>query len=61
MYGLEKHMKSHRMTPPNTNNAKLEDAHKKTPETKQKQQYMGEYKRPDVAGRKFEPTFIFKK
>ena len=30
-------------------------------ETKQKQQYMGEYKRPDVAGRKFEPTFIFKK
>ena len=30
-------------------------------ETKQKQQYMGEYKRPDIAGRKFEPTFIFKK
>ena len=32
-----------------------------TTETKQKQQYMGEYKRPDVAGRKFEPVFIFKK
>ena len=32
-----------------------------TTETKQKQQYMGEYKRPDVSGRKFEPVFIFKK
>ena len=30
-------------------------------ETKQKQQYMGEYKRPDISGRKFEPVFIFKK
>ena len=30
-------------------------------ETKQKQQYMGEYKRPDISGRKFEPTFIFQK
>ena len=30
-------------------------------ETKQKQQYMGEFKRPDISGRKFEPTFIFKK
>ena len=30
-------------------------------ETKQKQQYMGEYQRPDLPGRKFEPTFIFKK
>ncbi len=26
-----------------------------------KQQYMGEYKRPDISGRKFEPVFIFKK
>ena len=32
-----------------------------TTETKQKQQYMGKYTRPDVSGRKFEPTFIFKK
>ena len=32
-----------------------------TTEKKQKQQYMGEYKRPDKEGRKFEPTFIFKK
>ena len=32
-----------------------------TTETKQKQQYMGEFKRPDITGRKFEPTFIFKK
>ena len=24
-------------------------------------QYMGEYERPDVSGRKFEPVFIFKK
>ena len=32
-----------------------------TTETKQKQQYLGEYKRPDISGRKFEPTFIFKK
>ena len=30
-------------------------------ELKQKQQYMGEYVRPDIPGRKFEPTFIFKK
>ena len=30
-------------------------------ELKQKQQYMGKYKRPDISGRKFEPTFIFKK
>ena len=30
-------------------------------ETKQKQQYMGEFTRPDITGRKFEPTFIFKK
>ena len=30
-------------------------------ETKQKQQYMGEYQRPDLPGRKFEPTFIFQK
>jgi len=30
-------------------------------ETKQKQQYLGEYTRPDITGRKFEPTFIFKK
>jgi hypothetical protein len=30
-------------------------------ETKQKQQYMGEFKRPDISGRKFEPTFIFQK
>ena len=32
-----------------------------TTETKQKQQYMGEYVRPDIPGRKFEPTFIFQK
>ena len=32
-----------------------------TTEMKQKQQYMGKYKRPDISGRKFEPTFIFKK
>jgi len=32
-----------------------------TTETKQKQQYMGEYQRPNIPGRKFEPTFIFKK
>ena len=32
-----------------------------TTEMKQKQQYMGEYARPDIPGRKFEPTFIFKK
>ena len=32
-----------------------------TTETKQKQQYMGEFKRPDISGRKFEPVFIFKK
>ena len=30
-------------------------------ETKQKQQYLGEYTRPDITGRKFQPTFIFKK
>ena len=30
-------------------------------EVKQKQQYMGEYVRPDIPGRKFEPTFIFQK
>ena len=30
-------------------------------ETKQKQQYMGKYTRPNIPGRKFEPTFIFKK
>ena len=30
-------------------------------ETSQKQQYLGEYTRPDITGRKFEPTFIFKK
>ena len=34
---------------------------KKIEDPKQKQQYMGEYKRPDISGRKFEPTFIFKK
>ena len=34
---------------------------KKIEDPKQKQQYMGEYKRPDIPGRKFEPTFIFKK
>jgi hypothetical protein len=32
-----------------------------TTEMKQKQQYMGQYERPDISGRKFEPTFIFKK
>ena len=32
-----------------------------TTEVKQKQQYMGEFTRPDIAGRKFEPTFIFQK
>jgi hypothetical protein len=32
-----------------------------TTETKQKQQYMGKYTRPNISGRKFEPTFIFKK
>ena len=32
-----------------------------TTENKQKQQYMGEYKRPDITGRKFEPVFIFQK
>ena len=32
-----------------------------TTETKQKQQYMGRFVRPDISGRKFEPTFIFKK
>ena len=30
-------------------------------ETKQKQKYMGEFIRPDIPGRKFEPTFIFQK
>ena len=30
-------------------------------EKSQKQRYMGEYVRPDIPGRKFEPTFIFKK
>ena len=30
-------------------------------EPKQKQRYMGEYVRPDIPGKKFEPTFIFKK
>jgi hypothetical protein len=30
-------------------------------ETKQKQQYLGEFVRPDIPGRKFEPTFIFQK
>jgi hypothetical protein len=34
---------------------------KKIEDPKQKQQYMGEYTRPDIPGRKFEPTFIFKK
>ena len=34
---------------------------KKIEDPKQKQQYMGEHQRPDVAGRKFEPVFIFKK
>jgi len=34
---------------------------KKIEDPKQKQQYMGEYQRPDVSGRKFEPTFIFQK
>jgi len=33
----------------------------KAEKLKQKQQYMGEYKRPDIAGRKFEPVFIFQK
>ena len=30
-------------------------------EKKQKQRYMGEFQRPDISGRKFEPTFIFEK
>jgi len=30
-------------------------------ETTQKQKYMGEYTRPDIPGRKFEPVFIFQK
>ena len=30
-------------------------------EVKQKQQYMGRYQRPNITGRKFEPTFIFQK
>jgi hypothetical protein len=30
-------------------------------EPKQKQRYMGEYVRPEIQGKKFEPTFIFKK
>tara|TARA_B110000858_G_scaffold94850_1_gene109318 strand:- start:7 stop:1095 length:1089 start_codon:yes stop_codon:yes gene_type:complete len=30
-------------------------------ETKQKQRYMGRYERPDISGRKYEPTFIFQK
>jgi len=30
-------------------------------EVKQKQQYMGRYERPNITGRKFEPTFIFQK
>ena len=30
-------------------------------EAKQKQRYMGRYERPDISGRKYEPTFIFKK
>ena len=30
-------------------------------EPKQKQRYMGEYVRPDIPGKKFEPTFIFQK
>jgi len=32
-----------------------------TTEKKQEQRYMGRFKRPDISGRKFEPTFIFKK
>jgi len=32
-----------------------------TTEKKQEQRYMGKFKRPDISGRKFEPTFIFKK
>jgi len=32
-----------------------------TTEMKQKQQYMGKYERPNIPGRKYEPTFIFKK
>ena len=32
-----------------------------TTELKQKQQYMGRYERPNISGRKFEPTFIFQK
>jgi len=30
-------------------------------QVKQKQQYMGRYERPNITGRKFEPTFIFQK
>jgi hypothetical protein len=30
-------------------------------EKSQKQQYLGEYTRPDIPGRKFEPVFIFQK
>jgi hypothetical protein len=30
-------------------------------ETKQKQKYMGRYERPNIPGRKYEPTFIFQK
>ena len=30
-------------------------------EKKQKQKYIGEFTRPDLPGRKFEPTFIFEK
>ena len=32
-----------------------------TTEKKQAQRYLGKFTRPDISGRKFEPTFIFKK
>ena len=32
-----------------------------TTEKKQENRYMGRYERPDISGRKFEPTFIFTK
>jgi len=39
----------------------ISESNTKVEETKQKQQYMGEFVRPEISGRKFEPTFIFQK
>jgi len=39
----------------------MNEVFKVVKQSEQKQQYKGEFKRPDLTGRKFEPTFIFKK